>query len=147
MLHPCSCQIYLTLFTFLYSLFHLLMEHWFVLYLCYQSSSGGPQATSDAQQKVEATAENSATSNHSSGYEACIQRNRECIEKGSDAQVVFLSHQDIRFEMVNALLMMELVSFYEKLCHISYLYQLSPLVGKRNFLCHDFFVHDVLHQD
>lgn len=54
-----------------------------------QSSSGGPQATSDAQQKVEATAENNATSNHSSGYEACIQRNRECIEKGSDAQVVF----------------------------------------------------------
>lgn len=50
------------------------------------SSSGRPQAASDAQQKVEATAENNATSNHSSGYEACIQRNRECIEKGSDAQ-------------------------------------------------------------
>ncbi|XP_074367973.1 two-component response regulator-like APRR5 isoform X2 [Apium graveolens] len=50
------------------------------------SISDGPQATSDAQQKVEATAENDATSNHSSGYEACIQRNRECIEKGSDAQ-------------------------------------------------------------
>ncbi|XP_017237188.1 two-component response regulator-like APRR5 isoform X2 [Daucus carota subsp. sativus] len=50
------------------------------------SVSEGPQATSDAQQKVEATAENDAASNHSSGYEACVQRNRECIEKGSDAQ-------------------------------------------------------------
>lgn len=51
-----------------------------------QSVSEDPQATSDAQQKVEATAENDAASNHSSGYEACVQRNRECIEKGSDAQ-------------------------------------------------------------
>ncbi|KAK1361130.1 two-component response regulator-like APRR5 [Heracleum sosnowskyi] len=50
------------------------------------SASEGPQATSDAQQKVEATAENNAVSNHSSGYEACIKRDRECIEKGSDAQ-------------------------------------------------------------
>ncbi|XP_022890419.1 two-component response regulator-like APRR5 isoform X2 [Olea europaea var. sylvestris] len=39
-----------------------------------------------AQQKVEATAENNAVSNYSSGYMACIQMNRECIEKGSDAQ-------------------------------------------------------------
>ncbi|GMP70745.1 hypothetical protein CsSME_00029464 [Camellia sinensis var. sinensis] len=46
----------------------------------------GPQDDSVAQEKVEATAENNATSNHSSGYMACVQRNRECIEKGSDAQ-------------------------------------------------------------
>ncbi|KAA8540095.1 hypothetical protein F0562_026787 [Nyssa sinensis] len=46
----------------------------------------GPQDESVAQQKIEATAENNAASNHSSGYMACIQRNRECIEKGSDAQ-------------------------------------------------------------
>lgn len=50
------------------------------------SGTDGPQEESDAQQKVEATAENNATSNHSSGYMACIKRNRECIEKGSDAQ-------------------------------------------------------------
>ncbi|KAL1820048.1 hypothetical protein ACET3Z_014917 [Daucus carota] len=50
------------------------------------SASETPQATSDAQQKVEATAENNAPSSHSSGYEACIKRDRECIEKGSDAQ-------------------------------------------------------------
>ncbi|KAL0403276.1 UNVERIFIED_CONTAM: Two-component response regulator-like APRR5 [Sesamum radiatum] len=46
----------------------------------------GPPEESEAQQKVEATAENNDISNHSSGYMACIQRNRECIEKGSDAQ-------------------------------------------------------------
>ncbi|KAL1550644.1 two-component response regulator-like APRR5 isoform X1 [Salvia divinorum] len=39
-----------------------------------------------SQQKIEATAENNATSHHSSGYMACVQRNRECIEKGTDAQ-------------------------------------------------------------
>ncbi|KAK4480540.1 hypothetical protein RD792_013617 [Penstemon davidsonii] len=50
------------------------------------SAGLGPPAESIAQQKVEATAENNALSNHSSGYMACIQRNRECIEKGSDAQ-------------------------------------------------------------
>ncbi|CAN4085623.1 unnamed protein product [Withania somnifera] len=49
-------------------------------------SSQGPLDESVAEQKVEATAENNACSNHSSGYKACIQRNRECIEKGSDAQ-------------------------------------------------------------
>ncbi|OIT04716.1 PREDICTED: two-component response regulator-like APRR9 [Nicotiana attenuata] len=49
-------------------------------------SSQGPLDESVAQQKVEATAENNASSNHSSGYKACVQRNRECIEKGSDAQ-------------------------------------------------------------
>ncbi|XP_073282280.1 two-component response regulator-like APRR5 isoform X2 [Primulina huaijiensis] len=52
------------------------------------SSSAGNEPPDDsvAQQKVEATAENKANSNHSSGFIACIQRNRECIEKGSDAQ-------------------------------------------------------------
>ncbi|KAL3846066.1 hypothetical protein ACJIZ3_003469 [Penstemon smallii] len=51
------------------------------------SASGlGPPDESVAQQKDEAIAENNAVSNHSSGYMACIQRNRECIEKGSDDQ-------------------------------------------------------------
>nr|GLL38849.1 two-component response regulator-like APRR5 [Ipomoea trifida] len=51
------------------------------------SKSGqGPGDESMAQLKVEATAENNGFSNHSSGYKACIERNRECIEKGSDAQ-------------------------------------------------------------
>ncbi|PHT38259.1 Alanine aminotransferase 2 [Capsicum baccatum] len=49
-------------------------------------SSQGPLDESVAQPKVEATAENNTCSNHSSGYKACVQRNRECIEKGSDAQ-------------------------------------------------------------
>ncbi|PHU29792.1 Two-component response regulator-like APRR9 [Capsicum chinense] len=47
---------------------------------------GEPLDESVAQPKVEATAENNACSNHSSGYKACVQRNRECIEKRSDAQ-------------------------------------------------------------
>ncbi|MED6223070.1 hypothetical protein PIB30_070423 [Stylosanthes scabra] len=54
-----------------------------------QSSSvamNGPQDESVAQQKVEATAENNDASIHSSGDAACIQRNKELIEKGSDAQ-------------------------------------------------------------
>ncbi|KAL5180972.1 DNA mismatch repair protein MSH1, mitochondrial [Glycine soja] len=46
----------------------------------------GPQDESVAQQKVEATAENNVASNHSSGDVACIQRNMELIQKGSDAQ-------------------------------------------------------------
>ncbi|XP_047324998.1 two-component response regulator-like APRR9 [Impatiens glandulifera] len=46
----------------------------------------GPIDESVAQQKVEATADNNDASNHSSGYIASIQRNRERIEKGSDAQ-------------------------------------------------------------
>ncbi|XP_051121782.1 two-component response regulator-like APRR5 isoform X2 [Andrographis paniculata] len=46
----------------------------------------GPPDESVGQQKIEATAENNDVSNHSSGYMACIRRNRECIEKGSDAQ-------------------------------------------------------------
>ncbi|XP_071929283.1 two-component response regulator-like APRR5 [Coffea arabica] len=51
------------------------------------SSAGqGPPDESVAQQKVEATAENNAVSNYSSDYMACIQKNRECFEKGSDAQ-------------------------------------------------------------
>ncbi|KAA8533529.1 hypothetical protein F0562_031037 [Nyssa sinensis] len=52
------------------------------------STAGGNvrQDESVAQQKVEATAENNVASNHSSGYMACIQRNREHIEKGCDAQ-------------------------------------------------------------
>ncbi|KAI3517777.1 hypothetical protein L1887_16996 [Cichorium endivia] len=50
------------------------------------TGGNGHQEESDTQQKVEATAENNATSNRSSGYMACIKRNRECIEKGSDAQ-------------------------------------------------------------
>lgn len=54
-----------------------------------QSSNVGindPQDESVAQQQAEATAENNAGSNHSSGHMACIQRNAKQIEKGSDAQ-------------------------------------------------------------
>ncbi|KAL2556300.1 pseudo-response regulator 5 [Forsythia ovata] len=54
-----------------------------------KASSGSglePPDESIAQEKVEATAENNAVSNYSSDYMACIQANRECIEKGSDAQ-------------------------------------------------------------
>ncbi|KAH1112734.1 hypothetical protein AAZX31_04G209300 [Glycine max] len=54
-----------------------------------QSSTTGINGLQDesvAQQKVEATAENNAASNRSSGDAACIQRNIELIEKGSDAQ-------------------------------------------------------------
>lgn len=56
----------------------------------YQSNSVGPGPPDEsvAQQKDEATAENNAISNSSSDYMACIQRNRECIEKGTDAQVI-----------------------------------------------------------
>ncbi|VFR03092.1 unnamed protein product [Cuscuta campestris] len=49
-------------------------------------SGHGQGEESVVQPKVEATAENDAFSNHSSGFEVCIERNRECIEKGSDAQ-------------------------------------------------------------
>lgn len=60
-------------------------------------TSQGPLEESVAQQKVEATAENNACSNHSSGYKACVQRNRECIEKGSDAQVTYFTLHEILF--------------------------------------------------
>lgn len=53
------------------------------------ASVNAPQDESVAQQKVEATAENNAASNRSGGDAACIQRNKELIEKGSDAQVGF----------------------------------------------------------
>lgn len=67
--------------------------------MSYQASgsSQGPVDESVAQQKVEATAENNACSNHSSGYKACVQRNRECIEKGSDAQVIYITFHEILF--------------------------------------------------
>ncbi|XP_059667323.1 two-component response regulator-like APRR5 isoform X2 [Cornus florida] len=54
-----------------------------------QAATGGGHGTQDesvAQKKFEAMAENNAASNQSSGFMACIQRNREHIEKGSDAQ-------------------------------------------------------------
>ncbi|KAL2527561.1 pseudo-response regulator 5 [Abeliophyllum distichum] len=52
------------------------------------SSSGDIELPDESveQRKAEATAENNAVSNHSSSSMACIQRNRESIEKGSDAQ-------------------------------------------------------------
>ncbi|KAI4307024.1 hypothetical protein L6164_030259 [Bauhinia variegata] len=48
--------------------------------------ANGPQDESVVQQKAEDTAENNATCNRSSGDTACSQRNKELIEKGSDAQ-------------------------------------------------------------
>ncbi|CAI9762525.1 unnamed protein product [Fraxinus pennsylvanica] len=52
------------------------------------SSSGDIGLPDDSieQRKTEATAENNAVSNNSGGSTAHIQRNRECIEKGSDSQ-------------------------------------------------------------
>ncbi|KAJ7965245.1 Two-component response regulator-like [Quillaja saponaria] len=50
----------------------------------------GPQDESHAHQKIEATAENNASSNGSSGNRASIQRNKELIEKGSGAQVGYM---------------------------------------------------------
>lgn len=43
-----------------------------------------------AEEKDEATDENNAVSNHSSGYISSGQRTKQCIEKGSDAQVFLL---------------------------------------------------------
>lgn len=40
-----------------------------------------------SQQKVEATSENNAASNHSNDYAACMRENKGFSEKGSDAQV------------------------------------------------------------
>ncbi|GFP88750.1 two-component response regulator-like aprr5 [Phtheirospermum japonicum] len=40
----------------------------------------------NVQEKDETTAENNDISNHSSGFLSSIQRNKECTEKGSDAQ-------------------------------------------------------------
>ncbi|KAK1366388.1 Pseudo-response regulator 9 [Heracleum sosnowskyi] len=51
------------------------------------SSSGQAHTASDAQQMVEVAAEKDAIKDYSSEYEACcIERNRECIQKGSDSQ-------------------------------------------------------------
>ena len=57
--------------------------------LIYQSNFGinDPQGESVAQQQLEGTSENNAASNRSNGRMACIQRNTEQIEKGSDEQV------------------------------------------------------------
>lgn len=46
----------------------------------------GPQDESVAQRKLEATAENDATSDHSSSSKACAARQDQSIKKGSDAQ-------------------------------------------------------------
>ncbi|KAM7267233.1 hypothetical protein ACFE04_009399 [Oxalis oulophora] len=51
------------------------------------SSNGGSsrQDESVGQQNVEATAENNAASDHSSGSMRCVPRNKDSFEKGSDA--------------------------------------------------------------
>lgn len=49
-------------------------------------SGNETQDESVGQQKIEATSENDAASNHSSGYIACVQSKGEFIEKGSDEQ-------------------------------------------------------------
>ncbi|WOH06606.1 hypothetical protein DCAR_0626034 [Daucus carota subsp. sativus] len=62
-------------------------------------SSGQARTASDAQQMVEAAAEKDAISNYSSGYEACsTQRHRECIQKGSNSQVLQDSAADHQCE-------------------------------------------------
>ncbi|KAI4384877.1 hypothetical protein MLD38_002971 [Melastoma candidum] len=53
------------------------------------SSSGngnGQQDETVALRKVEATAENNAASNNSGGFLVCAERDKELVEKGSDAQ-------------------------------------------------------------
>lgn len=80
-----------------------MVERMLIICLLYQQSTAtaginGPQDESDAQQKVEATAENNAASNRSSGDAACIQRNKDLIEKGSDAQVSFPDLEIITFK-------------------------------------------------
>ncbi|XP_077248373.1 two-component response regulator-like protein [Tasmannia lanceolata] len=53
------------------------------------SSSGGGHAGRDgnlSKRKFDAISENNAASNHSSDFVACMLQNRECSEKGSDAQ-------------------------------------------------------------
>ncbi|KAK9280571.1 hypothetical protein L1049_014264 [Liquidambar formosana] len=45
--------------------------------------------------KVEATSENIAASNYSSGYAVSTQKNKECSEKGSDAQISKLTRKEI----------------------------------------------------
>lgn len=56
----------------------------------YQQTANRPQDESMAQEKVEVTSENDTANNHSNGYAACVQRNKENIDKGSDAQVSVL---------------------------------------------------------
>lgn len=46
----------------------------------------GQQGESGEQEKLEATAENNATSDHSSSFKTCAPTQDECIKKGSDAQ-------------------------------------------------------------
>lgn len=62
----------------------------FIIFLFYSQSNGVRQAAQDgnlAHQTLDATSENNATSNHSSAYIAHLQKNKECSEKGSVAQV------------------------------------------------------------
>lgn len=71
----------------IYLILMLFLILWQLIILVPQSAANGPQDESVAQDKVEATCENDAASNHSNGNTSCIQRNEENIDKGSDAQV------------------------------------------------------------
>ncbi|TXG48509.1 hypothetical protein EZV62_024384 [Acer yangbiense] len=50
------------------------------------TSGNSAQDESVGQKKIDISSENDAASNHSSGYMACVQRDEECNDKGSDAQ-------------------------------------------------------------
>ncbi|KAK2637520.1 hypothetical protein Ddye_032312 [Dipteronia dyeriana] len=50
------------------------------------TSGNSDQDESVGQKKIDISSENDAASNHSSGYMACVQRDEECNDKGSDAQ-------------------------------------------------------------
>lgn len=52
-----------------------------------RSGAPVPQNVNVTQKKVEATCENNLASKHSNGYAASMQENKECSEKGSEAQV------------------------------------------------------------
>ena len=77
----------------LFIFYQVLKTNHFSAVLCQSSTAAGPGPPDEsvAQEKDEATAENNATSNRSSGYMSCIQRNKEGTEKGNDAQVSLVS--------------------------------------------------------
>lgn len=60
----------------------------FFLYIFYQQIGAQvPQNSTVPQHKAEATSENNAASKHSNDYAVSMRGNKECSEKGSEAQV------------------------------------------------------------
>ena len=82
-LHFLLCLIFLDSFCFFVLLWHTnqLINYIFLL-IPLQLTGGGYVC-----QKIEASSENNAASNHSSDCYVYTQKNIECSEKGSDTQV------------------------------------------------------------